>query len=141
MGKKYTIFTFLFSTLLSFAPTSLRSQSSDNSLQEISSCLRRADAGCLNEYLGAHLELTFFNERRMYASGQARYVLEEFFNSYPVNQGRGGFEIVSSGNTSNSQFAKGAYFSTKGVMDVGIFLKLDSETGVYKIDRLNFTLR
>ncbi len=131
MRIRFTIFFFLslsFFHLLSYERADVNVV-----LERIGNCISQGSSNCLTPYLNARTELTLYNQRGSYAAGQAKFVLQKFFDSYPP----GSFHIVHTGNSGGSIYALGEYRSAKGVFEANIYIKQDAQ-GTYKIEKLRF---
>ena len=99
---------------------------------DFSPCIVEGNADCLFNYLHENVEITLLGDRNGYAKTQARFVLKDFFSKYPPSS----FSIIHEGATENTVYALGEYRSTKGLMEVNVFLK---NTGLgYSIHQIRF---
>jgi len=130
MRKRFTILIFL---CLPFLHVLSSEEAKLGVLDRISSCIQRGNSECLSPYLGAQVELTINNERRFYAPGQAKFVLQQFFDSHPA----GSFTIRHAGVRGGSHYALAEYRSSRGIFEVNIFLKQTSD-GSYTIEKIRF---
>ncbi|MEM9719517.1 MAG: DUF4783 domain-containing protein [Bacteroidota bacterium] len=131
MRKRFTILLFLFVPLLYVWSSDCVAQS--GALGRISSCIERGSSNCLSPYLNSRIEITINNTRRVYAPGQAKFVLQQFFDSHPPMS----FSIKHSGMRTGSRFALAEYRSSKGTYEVNLFLK-QSQNGSFVIEKMRF---
>ena len=134
MRKRFTILIFLFFPLLNVWSSDVAAQS--DPLVRISSCMERGSSNCLSPYLKARIEITIKNSRRVYSPGQAKFVLQQFFDSNPPMS----FKIRHDGMRTGSLFALAEYRSSKGTYEVNIFLK-QSQSGSFVIEKIRFARR
>ena len=131
MRKRFTILIFLFLPFIHVWSSEDVTQS--GVLDRISSCIQRGSSDCLSPYLNARTEITLNNARRFYAPGQAKFVLQQFFDRFPAMS----FDIRHSGIRGGARYALAVYRSSKGVFEVNIFLK-QAPNGSYVIEKIRF---
>lgn len=133
MGKKFTFIILFFLAFLSTCPAAWGQ--SDPVHTQVVNCIRSANVGCLANYMGDRTEITISNERRSYAPGQARYVLQQFFDHNRPTY----VNITKHGNTGSTYIITAEYKSTKNY-EVNILFRKDTEQNT-KIDKIVFTAR
>lgn len=103
-------------------------------LLEVSTALRLANTEGIARHFNDRVEITIMNDRKVYSLTQAKFVMKKFFSDYPPTGA--GFSIVHMGQSESATYAVGDYLSSRGKIEVNMFLK--SSGGVYKIDRIRF---
>jgi len=123
--------------LLALAPKPALAQTPQEIVNKVSASIS-ADASpaekskAISLYFTNPVEIIINDSENEYNLGQAPFVLEEFFKAYPVRT----FTLSHQGNSGETWYAMGLYFSTHGDFDTNIFLKKSGST--YQIYQIRF---
>jgi hypothetical protein len=101
-------------------------------LEEVAGCIREGNSDQLSTFLNENVEITLMDQRNDYAKSQAKYILKDFFTTYPPAS----FSLLHDGNTGGTIYALGEYESGGLVLEVNIFLKSTGDG--YLIDQIRF---
>jgi hypothetical protein len=124
---------FLSSLFISTGPE-LPDQQADEIFARIERAIVSGDAATLSSFFGSQVEVTIKDREDIYSKDQATFVVREFFQNYPVRS----FKILHKGSSSNTYYAVGEYYSTRGKFDTNVFIKRSGNT--YVIEQIRFEL-
>ncbi|MBX3102601.1 MAG: DUF4783 domain-containing protein [Bacteroidetes bacterium] len=124
----------LLSGLLAGGNAPAQAQQADEVFARIERAILAGDAGTLASFFGSQVEVTITDREDIYSKDQATFVVKEFFQNYPVRS----FKILHKGSSSNTYYAVGEYYSTRGKFDTNVFIKRSGNT--YVIEQIRFEL-
>ncbi|MEL6191144.1 MAG: DUF4783 domain-containing protein [Bacteroidota bacterium] len=123
-----TIFAFML--LISLGTGEAKAQSRSQTLNAVVKAIQTGNSNLLASYFSSRVELTIVNQRNLYSPQQAKFVMREFFGTYPPSS----FNIKHTGNTGSTTYALGSFISSRGSFEVNIFIK--SEGSGYRVSNI-----
>lgn len=101
----------------------VNAQPSERTFDVVSESLVRGEADLLADYFSQRVEISINGTSRLYNKSQARHVVRDFFQKYPVDS----FQMLHRGSTGDTTFMIGRYTSRGYKFDVNILVNNRTE--------------